>query len=203
MHETFTAMAQLLARPELAFFTNYRSDFFERDCAQLLHWGTPEHRFLWVVQENGTHLVPVGICASADKHALAVLDFALSNLQGRAMAFWVQGTSIKSVDLMAASIEIHRSQPMFEVDGPMVLQRMSDGPIHLAALNVVRSGGGANPDVVITARAGLSALQLSALALIASMEAGRVVGSVLVAPRQITVNGQPISALMDIARSSA
>jgi len=203
MLETFTAMERLLAQPELAFFTNYRDDFFERDRAQLLNWGAPEMRFLWIVRENGTHLVPVGVCAAADAHALAALDYFLANPQGQTKAFWVQGASVRGVALEAASMEIRRSQPMFEVQGPMVLQRMSDGPMHIAALNVIQANSVAGPDVVITARSGLGTLQLSALALIATMEAGRAAGSLLVTPRQITVNGQPIAQLINGARNRA
>lgn len=57
----FKKMQAIVEADGYPFLKNYKQDFYEHDQRFLERTFSPESRYLWMVRDNGTHLVPVGI----------------------------------------------------------------------------------------------------------------------------------------------
>ena len=74
LEATFEMMRAIVEAPECPHLQHYRDDFYIHDRAFLGRtWGmTP--RYLWIIREMGSHLVPLGVHTKCHEEAVAAFD---------------------------------------------------------------------------------------------------------------------------------
>ena len=193
MISIFNAMAERLAQPDLSsFFRHYRQDFEVFDRQELVNWGCPGVRYLWVVREFGTGLARLGVNAKACEYTLHML---LSHSTAR--TFVCDEKGVKEVSRQVAE-DLLRERDAYQVL-PGAIAKLGAVESVLATYEVdVKDRYSSNPkwSVRFTSYETLTIQDATALRLLAHQIVAKAAGSLLVGADSIQANGKDITELV-------
>lgn len=207
MLHLFEAMAALLQLPQLAFFKHYRNDFFEHDRRELVDWGAPGARYLWVVRASGSHIVRLGVHPKHHEYGIAVIEQLRHARGAEARIFEVSSHTIAEIDSGSALRLLAAGPFEFQVRGSSIVRRSRGGVERsIASLRIDLESRYADlplRHVRITAADKLTAEEIGALRIISQCEVMLQAHSLFAAPASILIDGADISDAMQAVRVAA
>lgn len=211
MLHLFNAMAQLLKLPTMAFFQHYTKDFFEHDRRELITWGAPGARYIWVVRDSGTHLIRIGVDPKSCEYGMAVLEQISRNRNCPSALFVrifeITDRTITEIDVGHAQRLLGASSDAYKVRNGVVSRRDGGNSYRdLATLRIdtqTRSAAMPLRHVRFTTSNKLSPADVGALRIIAQCEVVRASQSLFTSPASIEIDGVDVCDVMVNALSGS
>ena len=190
--EAFARMRAIVEAPGYPLLTDYRQDFYTYDKAVIEREWHGHARFLWVVRQYGTELVPLGAHPGQVDYGLAALGQARRNTDAK--IYLITAAGLEEVDRARAEAEVHR------VDYTIKADMVAFHNLYLGSytLNTWREGGNIKGSVAFydAPPAAMDPHHAIALLQIARHLVDRTWNSLFAGLAEVTLNGRDLTELV-------
>lgn len=180
-------MKAIVEQDGYPFLKHYKSDFYECDLRLLNALYTSKSRWLWILRENGSHLLRIGVHERETEAAFIYIDNAMKSTAIGGDFYVLSADGVKRLNQEQAKLAVMKID--YVVKGERIAKTSGEEIANIAVnAYTMPSDGNVYADVNVTSIPGyLPDLgDLSALAIIGVREAEKKAGSMFVKIKKFT-----------------